>query len=65
MIDDRPQVERTAPLTQPMKPFLASEIRKAFVQMNGARVSCHNGQTADPRNHYAKEMKSRSGKRKK
>lgn len=41
-------------------------IRKAHITMTGTTaLLCHNGQTADPRNHYAKAMKQISGKRKK
>jgi hypothetical protein len=41
-------------------------IRKANVVLNGTTdILLHNGQTADPRNQYAKAMKMISGKRKK
>jgi len=41
-------------------------INKAIVTLTGTNnILLHNGQTADPRNKFAKEMKSISGKRKK
>lgn len=41
-------------------------IRKAHVRLQGKNnILLHNGQTADPRNHYAKQMKAISSKRKK
>jgi len=41
-------------------------IKKLNVTIEGTSdLICHNGQTADPRNHYAKAMKAVSGKRKK
>jgi hypothetical protein len=57
----------------PLHPYLFLLLRKTVsnlptVQIRFQGVSpllCHNGQTADPRNTYAKAMKAISGKRKK
>ena len=41
-------------------------LRKARIRLTGkGDLLVHNGQTADPRNHYAKQLKTVSGKRKK
>ena len=41
-------------------------IQKLSVTINGTTdLICHNGQTADPRNSFAKQLKAISGKRKK
>jgi hypothetical protein len=43
-----------------------SDLNQVTITLRGASpLLCHNGQTADPRNSYAKAMKAVSGKRKK